>query len=225
MTEFTIPLDIKSLEIIKQSTDEMGTIELEVKSKGKHSTCHKCGKAASKRYGTAPVLRVQHLPIFDRPVYLKIKPIRYQCEDCGSVTTEQYDWCKRNARVTNGLADYIARCCIHSTVRDVSRKEQISYKTVNRILKEKLGSSIDWSKVKDLETLGIDEISLKKGWNEYVVVISSKDSDGKVRFSWRICGLAIALDARYYLAKLKNAIIWHALIFRRYFTVIQHESC
>ena len=180
MSEFKIPLDIKSLEITSQSIDSFGTIELEVVSKGTSSRCHNCGKAASKRYGTAPEMKVRHLSILDRPVYLKIKPIRYQCEDCNSVTTEQYDWCKRNARVTNGLSDYIARCCIHSTVQDVSRKEELSYKTVNRILEEKIGTCTNWNKIKDLETLGIDEISLKKGWNDYVVVISSKDSTGSV---------------------------------------------
>ena len=54
MAHINLPLDIKSLEIIAQSTDKDGNIILDVVSKNKHSTCHKCGKPATKRNGMAP---------------------------------------------------------------------------------------------------------------------------------------------------------------------------
>ncbi len=55
MTQINIPLDIDSLEITAQSTDKKGNIILDVVSKNAHSTCHRCGKPATKRNGTAPV--------------------------------------------------------------------------------------------------------------------------------------------------------------------------
>ena len=63
MTNINIPLDIKSLEIIAQSTDKQGNIILDVVSKNTHSICHKCGKPATKRNGTAPVRLIQHLSV------------------------------------------------------------------------------------------------------------------------------------------------------------------
>ncbi len=68
MTQFTLPLDIKSLEITKQSIDTKGDIIFDVVSKNDHSTCHKCGKTATKRSGTAPTRLVRHVSILDTPV-------------------------------------------------------------------------------------------------------------------------------------------------------------
>jgi transposase len=72
---------------------------------------------------------IRHLPVFDKPVYLRITPIRYRCENCddGPTTTEQYDWCDRNASITKGLEEYLMRSLIHSTIEDVSKKEEIGY--------------------------------------------------------------------------------------------------
>ena len=124
MNQITLPLDIKSLEIISQHIDNDGNIIFEVKSKNNHSTCHKCGKPATKSNGRAPIRKIRHLPIFEQPVYLKITPIRYRCEHCddGPTTTEQYDWVERNASTSNALEEYIMRSLIHSTITDVSIK-------------------------------------------------------------------------------------------------------
>ena len=74
--------------------------------------------------GIAPIRLVQHLSILDTKVFLRITPIRYSCEYCGDhpTTTEQYDWCNRNASTTKELDDYIMRYLINSTIEDVSKK-------------------------------------------------------------------------------------------------------
>jgi len=96
MTKINLPLDIESLEITSQTVTDKGSIIIDVISKNKQSTCHKCGKAATKRDGTAPERTIKHLSILDRPVYLRITPIRYSCDNCDdTTTTEQYDWCNR----------------------------------------------------------------------------------------------------------------------------------
>ena len=99
MSGINLPLDIKSLEIISQSFDKQGNIILDVVSKNDRSTCHQCGQPATKRNGMAPIRLIRHLPILDTPVYLRITPVRYSCEHCDDhpTTTEQYDWCERNA--------------------------------------------------------------------------------------------------------------------------------
>jgi len=70
MNQITLPLDIKSLEILSQRIDYEGNIVLRVRSRNDHSRCHKCGKPATKQNGHAPLRRIQHLPIFEKPVYL-----------------------------------------------------------------------------------------------------------------------------------------------------------
>ena len=182
MKEFNLPLDIKSLDIISQSYDKKGNIVFMVKS-NKHGTkCHKCGKHANIHHGYAPTIEIRHLPILDIPVYLKIRPIRYQCEHCdnNTTTTEEYDWCERRSSTTKGLDAYIARCLINSTIADVARKERLGYKVVESAINRQVNKEVDWSSYKDLDIIWIDEISMKKRHQEFVVVISTRSKDDKL---------------------------------------------
>jgi len=183
MNQITLPLDIKSLEIISQRIDFEGNFVFRVRSKNDHSTCHKCGKPATKMNGYAPLRRIQHLPIFDQPVYLEIEPARYQCEHCddGPTTTEQYDWVDRNAGITKGLEDYVLRSLINSTVQDVSIKSGLGYKVVQRLLDRRVDAEVTWTDFTSLATLGIDEIALRKGHDSYLTIVSVRQEDNKVR--------------------------------------------
>lgn len=176
MTQINVPLGIKLLKIKAQSIDSKGSIIIDVVSLGTHSTCHKCQKPATKPNGTAPTRMIRHLSILDTPVYIRITPVRYSCEYCDDhpTTTEQYDWCKRNASTTNALDDYLMRCLINSTIEDVSKKENITSDIIQRAVDQNINQAVDWYKVQTLETIGIDEISLRKGHSSYVTVISSK---------------------------------------------------
>ena len=182
MAQITLPLDIESLEIVSQTIDKQGNIIIEVISKKSHSTCHKCGKHATKRHGTAPKMTIRHLPILDTPVYLVITPIRYQCEHCDDhpTTTEQYDWCDRRSTITKGLEKYLMRTLIHSTIQDVSLKEGVGYQTVQSALDRQVSQQVDWSEYDNIETIGIDEIALKKGHQDYVTIISVRPKSGEL---------------------------------------------
>ena len=180
MSQISLPLDIDSLEILSQTVDTQGNIVIEVQSKSTSTPCHKCGKSAKKRHGYGPYLMIRHLPILDTPVFLKIRPVRYQCEVCDDdpTTSEQYDWCDRGSKTSKGLDRYIMRNLIHSTVQDVSRKETISYKSLVSTLRRNIDHEVDWSDYKDLDTIGIDEISLKKGHRDFVTIVSVKTKSG-----------------------------------------------
>ena len=180
MSEITLPLDIKTLNVTSQRIDKKGNIIFTVESNVKQSTCHKCGKPATKPNGQAPLRTIRHLPIFDQPVYLEITPQRYQCEECDATTTEQYDWVSRNSKTTKGLEDYILRCVVNSTIQDVSGKEKISYKTIQTVINRRVSRKVEWERYGDLNKLGIDEIALRKGYKDYVTIISTKSADDKL---------------------------------------------
>lgn len=183
MNELTLPLDIKSLEIVSQHIYFEGNIVIKVCSTNDHSMCHKCGKPATKVNGTAPMRRIQHLPIFEKPVYLEIVPVRYRCEACedGPTTTEQYDWVDRNALVTKGLQEYILRSLINSTVQDVALKSGLGYAVIQGILDRLVSTEVDWTGFSKLDTLGIDEIALRKGHDSYMTIVSVRQKGGKLR--------------------------------------------
>jgi len=180
MHNITLPLGIESLEPVSQRIDKQGNIVITVRSTNDQATCHQCGKPATKPNGHAPLRSIRHLPVFDQPVYLEIKPQRYQCDDCDATTTEQYDWVSRNSNTTQGLDDYILRCVVNSTIQDVATKDSIGYRTIQTILNRRVTKKVDWSRYRDLNVLGIDEIALRKGYKDYVTIISTKSLAGKL---------------------------------------------
>jgi hypothetical protein len=66
------------------------------------------------------------------------------------------------------------RCLINSTIEDVSKKEKIDQRVIQRALDRQVKKEVNWDKMSSLGTIGIDEISLKKGYNSFVTVISAK---------------------------------------------------
>lgn len=182
MSNFTLPLDIPSLEIISQTVNTKGNIVFTVRSTCTKTTCHKCGKDAKKPCGHSAVIEYKHTSILDTPVILRIKPVRYECEYCDNrtTTTEKYDWVADGGKITKGLEEYLLRCVINSTIQDVARKERISYKTVQSMLNNLVHREVDWDQYSDLDIIGIDEISNRKGHQDFIAVISAKDKRGNL---------------------------------------------
>ena len=63
MSDFTLSLDIDSLEITAQTVDTQGNIVFDVRSKKTGTPCHKCGKWTDKRHGLGETITVRHLPM------------------------------------------------------------------------------------------------------------------------------------------------------------------
>jgi len=180
MSNITIPLGINSLLILSQSVDTEGNIIIDVESTRREATCRNCGQSIKTRYGFGEILMVRHLPILDTPVYLRIRVVRYECVTCEGhpTTSEQYDWMERKSKTTKGLDAYINRQLINSTIEDVGTKEHITSELIESALNRGIKTSVDWSLYTNIETIGIDEISLRKGHNYYVTIVSAKDKKG-----------------------------------------------
>jgi len=70
---------------------------------------------------------------------------------------------------------------INSTIKDVSLKEGLGYDEVEGIIERNIRTKVDWQELESLDVLGIDEISLKKGHQDYVVIITARLSDGSLK--------------------------------------------
>ncbi len=64
--------------------------------------------------------------------------------------------------------------CVNSTVVDVSIKEGISYEAVRGIIDRYIAKGVDWKTINNLKVIGIDEISLKKGHQDFVTIVTGR---------------------------------------------------
>jgi transposase len=137
--------------------------------------CHKCGKEVNKYYAKGQEIKLRHLPLFGYAVYIIITPNRYCCDNCPdrTTTTQKFSWYREKAKTTKMYENHILLNLVNSTIADVSQKENISYAVIENIVDKNIASEINWDEIEDLNCIGIDEISLKKGHKDFVTVISA----------------------------------------------------
>lgn len=181
MNNFEIPLDIPDIQIENVERNNVGDFIITVTSTIEGTNCRKCGRKTTKFYGYGKEITLRHLPILGHKVYIKIRPKRYQCRDCDGdpTTTQELSWHIRKSPHTKAYENYVLLELVNSTVWDVSVKEDIGYKSVEGVIERRIRKKINWDDIDSLDTIGIDEISLKKGRKDFVTVITGMNGDHK----------------------------------------------
>ncbi len=170
--------DSKVVEVRLDKHDVIITIETIESS----VACRVCGKELSKRHGSDKERKLRHLSILGKRTYIIYKPHRYICESCDDnpTTTATPGWHKRDSSYTIDYENHVLMELINSTIVDVSIKEALTEAAVLGIIDRHVESSVDWDSIAILDVLGIDEIALKKGYKDYVTLITSRH-DGIIR--------------------------------------------
>lgn len=178
-----IPLDIPDVRIEKVDTTPKGEFVITVSSTLTRATCHQCGQTIDKFYGYGREITLRHLSIFDRPVWIKLTPKRYQCPDCpkGPTTTQQCVWYDWKSPQTKAYEQWILRELINSTVTDMHVKHGISAEAAEGIINRYVTQQVDWPAIPGIRLLGLDEIALKKGHQDFVVIVSAIDTEDHKR--------------------------------------------
>jgi transposase len=76
--------------------------------------------------------------------------------------------------------DHLLLQLVNSTVEDVSIKEGVAYDCVLGVLERRISASVDWWQYTDLGVVGLDEIALKKGHRNFVVIVTARLADDRV---------------------------------------------
>jgi len=171
--QIQIPLDLPNVRVESYEQTNKGLV-ITVVSTSDTAVCRQCGRTIDKFHGYDKTITLRHLPIFDRPVWIRIRPKRFQCRSCdkGPTTTQRCEWYDSKSPHTKAYENWILRELINSTLSDISLKRDLSVECIEGILDRHIQRQVDWSAVPHLELLGIDEIALKKGHKDFVVIVS-----------------------------------------------------
>jgi len=66
---------------------------------------------------------------------------------------------------------------VNSTLADAAIKEQVSYDLVKGVVDRNIDKSVDWERIQQLDVIGIDEIALKKGHQDFVAIVTGRSDD------------------------------------------------
>ena len=179
LTLFTTLLNLPDITVTEIRHSPNGKeVTIVVKSIRESVDCRLCGKP-TRGHGLGRPLRLRHLPILGKETYIEITPRRGCCDYCNDdpTTTEKLDWYEPNSKMTKPFEQHLLFELINSTVADVSRKENVDYHTVDNLIDRYIESTVDFSKIKALGVLGLDEISMKKGYKNFVTLITYRIHD------------------------------------------------
>jgi transposase len=175
-TKFEIQLNLPDVKILSIETNKTNDLVITVKSTKKSAVCPKCGQEITKIHGYGDAILLRHLPILGQSVYIRLRPARFQCEQCANkpTTTEESNWYNKRSKFTKTYEEWLMRLLINSTIHDVSRKEGVSTEDVEGVLRRQMEKKVDWSFIEELPYFGLDEIALKKGHKDFVVIVSTR---------------------------------------------------
>lgn len=181
-SRITIPLDIPDVRVLNVQVTPTGDYVITIESTLTHAHCRKCGQLIRKFHGDDEWLTVRHLPILGQQTYLRFRPKRFVCEECAGkpTTTQPLSWHVPNSPHSKPYEMHLLLQLINATVADVSLKEQLSYACVAGVIDRWVTTHVDWTQFVELSVLGFDEIALKKGHRDYVVIVTARLADGRL---------------------------------------------
>ena len=180
--QVTIPLDLPDVRVLKSEINKAGELIITVESTKETAVCQRCGKVIRKFHGHDDWVKLRYLSVFGHPTYLRYRPKRYRCEFCdGQPTSSQsLAWHEPNSPNAFAYEEHILLQLVNTTVEDVAVKEDLSYDSVLGILDRHIRAEVDWSQYSKIGRLGLDEIALKKGHGDFVVIVTSRLDKGRL---------------------------------------------
>jgi transposase len=152
---------------VETCTQAEGKIFLGLSILSEKIVCHHCKIYTEKLHQNRPIL-VRDLPVFGRPVYLKIPRRQFFCPSCQRYPTERIDFLDVKKRHTQRYERNIYERVKQSSMEQIAREEGLSYDEIKGIF-ELVKKKPNWQRVK---RISIDEISMRKGQGNLVTVVS-----------------------------------------------------
>jgi len=110
---------------------------------------------------------LRHLPLFDVPVFIEVRPKRDRCPSwAGNPTTPpRCAWDEPRSPNTQAYEPWALRMLINATVADAARW---------------IERAVDWDAWERLGVLGLDEIARRRGHRDFVTVVTVPVEGGGV---------------------------------------------
>lgn len=161
-----------SVESIEKTESKL---VLNCKLKMESGTCPNCLEPTAK-VNQYELRKVQDLKISNREVWLHVKIPQFVCPTCNRYFFEHPDWMLAGKSYTERQSKWIFELCRHQCFTEVGALVNRSHKTVERLYYEEAKRSINLPlRYAQVRKLGIDEVSHRKGKQDYVCVLVDLD--------------------------------------------------
>lgn len=167
--------------VVEDYTECPGQLILEVEAFTAQAVCPRCGETSCHLHQNHWYL-ARDLSISGQTVFLKVNRRQFKCHTCGRPFSETLDFIGHRRKQTDRFAESIVQQVIHSDTHNVALQNDLTDEEVWSMVKHvsKKQIKIDLS---SLKRLGIDEIALRKGHSNYIVVLVDLDRRVPIGFA------------------------------------------
>jgi transposase len=147
-----------------------------------HPRCETCQRAAPLQVQEKnKFLSIRDLDLWGKPSFFVYREVLHRCPHCGHRQSLLPPFKRRDVKYTLRFEEQVVVSLIGSTATDVAQRLGIAAETVERIVHNR----IDDAKAKQIdparqiERLGMDEISLRKGHKGYATILTDLTDAGR----------------------------------------------
>ena len=137
---------------------------------------HKCSSCNSKRLVCRgkKLRRFRSIPIGSKPVFIEIEIQRVLCLACQVIRQVKLTFAKWRRTYTRAFERFALSLSRFMTILDVAKHLGVSWGTIKDIQKRYLSKRYARPKLKNIDRIAIDEISIGKGHRYLTVVLNLK---------------------------------------------------
>jgi transposase len=151
------------------------TITLSIESTLEGGKCPRCGRYCADLHENHPRV-VRDLPISGKICYLRFVRRRFFCPVCNKPFSESLGFVQEHRDYTNRYQERIFHQVRENNITSVQRFENLTYDQIESIFLTEARERISANPFANLKRLGIDEISLRKGKQDFVLVLTNLDT-------------------------------------------------
>lgn len=152
-----------------KTTYKEGRVTFTVRHKRASDRCSACGCWNVIRHGEQE-RTFRTVPIGSKPVLLQVAIPRVECRMCGVIRQVRLSFAEPRYNYTRAFERYVLELSQAMTIQDVARHLGVGWDTIKDIQKRNLQRRFKKVKLRDLQQIAIDEISIGKG-HRYVTIV------------------------------------------------------
>lgn len=163
---WTVALNLPGFRVVHERRDTpKDPVRFTVVPAEEVAVCPGCSHACSKVHRRHDSKPMKDLPLGEQAVELIVRTPQYECERCQSYFTPTYPAIAPGAHATERFLAHVARLISFSDVANVAGLYQVPESTLARWYYDYLERQQQPASVplKPIKSLGIDELSQKKG--------------------------------------------------------------
>lgn len=135
------------------------------------AVCPRCGQITNAVHESKERC-IRHLDIWGKATFMHFPARRFDCAACGKPFTEELSWIESHRRESIAYELHVYEQCKHTDHEAVAEREALHPETVKVIFHRWAKRTEQQHQRRRVRCLGVDEISLRKGHQQFALVLS-----------------------------------------------------